>query len=129
MEQLGLALDTSPSARRPCGRPVSEVRLAIMSVLPSEGSGEPMTSEEVRRVLPIATAADRVMWALNNLVRAGLVARVDTCRRPGVKRPVPRYAIAAGRPAAAPDEPSGLDVLDAAWRGGLFGRATQDRCG
>lgn len=69
------------------GRPEGPVRAAIREAL-AQGPG---TSLEVR--IRAMTGKTATMHTLHNMCVAGEVKKLEPTRRPGVKRPVPVYAL------------------------------------
>ena len=93
--------------RRP-GRPRGEVRAALAAALAAVA---PATSHELMRHACTGRRATTV--TLSNMVIAGEVAKIDYTRSPGVRRPVPVYALAAPQPAPGADLAA---LLRGAWR-------------
>ena len=76
-------------------RPRGELRTALHEALKA---GQGTTRELATRSGVGLTAS---MRTLDNMVTAGEVAKLDPVRVPGVKRPVPVYALRAPGPAAS----------------------------
>ena len=76
-------------------RPRGELRTALHEALKA---GQGTTRELATRSGVGMTAS---MRTLDNMVTAGEVAKLDPVRVPGVKRPVPVYALREARPVAA----------------------------
>lgn len=91
-------------------RPRGEFTTTLLDCL----KAGPATSRELaaRGVL----SADVATYALRNMVARGEVVNVEPVRRPGVKRPVPVYALAPEGAGLAADPFSVLQGCISAWR-------------
>jgi len=88
-------------------RPAGEIRQALIAAL--RDAGEPVTTKAA--AARACTGVEATRRTLGNMVRDGKAAVVDTCRLPGVRRPVPRYGLVM----AEPVQPQQRNPLPAFW--------------
>ena len=89
-------------------RPRGEIRIVLHAAL----ANGPGTTREL--ALRSGVGISMTRRTLDNMVTAGDASKVDSVRRPGVKRPVPVYALSA--PAGQPAQGLDLQAAFAAWR-------------